>query len=132
MGARRQTIKDDSYDYNTGVRFDSSSYSESTTTPVLGLVYRPVKEVSVYANYIEGLQKGAVAAGTGVTNVGQAFAPYKSKQKEIGVKYDAGRIGASLALFTTKQPSAYVENGIFGVFGEQRNRGIELSVFGTP
>nr|WP_314637880.1 TonB-dependent siderophore receptor [uncultured Janthinobacterium sp.] len=132
VGVRRQTIKDDSYDYGTGAHFADSSYSESTTTPVLGLVYRPLKEVSLYANYIEGLQKGAVAGGAGVTNVGAAFAPYKSKQKEIGVKYDAGRIGASLALFSTKQPSAYVENGIFGVFGEQRNRGIELSVFGTP
>ncbi|MEG2029355.1 MAG: TonB-dependent siderophore receptor [Janthinobacterium sp.] len=132
VGLRRQTIKDDSYDYDTG-RQTSPGYSESTTTPLAGLVYRPGKELSVYANYIEGLQKGAVAGGFGVTNnIGQVFAPYKSKQKEIGVKYDGGRLGMSAALFTTRQPLAYVDKGTFGVFGEQRNRGLELSVFGSP
>jgi iron complex outermembrane receptor protein len=38
----------------------------------------------------------------------------------------------SAALFTTSQPSAYVIDRRFGVYGEQRNRGLELSVFGTP
>lgn len=38
----------------------------------------------------------------------------------------------SAALFTVAQPSAYVVNRRFGVFGEQRNRGLELSVFGVP
>jgi iron complex outermembrane receptor protein len=28
-------------------------------------------------------------------------------------------------------PSAYIENRYFGVFGEQRNRGLELSLFGN-
>ena len=96
-----------------------------------GIVYRPVKAVSLYANYTEGLQQGAVASGD-VDNIGQAFAPYVSKQKEIGVKYDVGTVGASAAVFSTKQPSAYVQNRIFGVFGEQRNRGLEMTVFGVP
>ena len=55
-----------------------------------------------------------------------------SRQREIGAKYDSGRYGVSAALFTTSQPSAYLENRVFGVFGEQRNRGLELSVFGNP
>jgi iron complex outermembrane receptor protein len=38
----------------------------------------------------------------------------------------------SAALFSTAQPSAFVQDGHFGVFGEQRNRGLELSVFGMP
>jgi iron complex outermembrane receptor protein len=38
----------------------------------------------------------------------------------------------SAALFTTAQPQAYVANNTFGLFGEQRNRGLELSVFGMP
>ena len=38
----------------------------------------------------------------------------------------------SAALFSTAQPSAFVQDRRFGVFGEQRNRGLELSVFGTP
>ena len=88
LGARRQTIKDFSYDYTTGA--EGSRYDQSATTPMAGLVYKPFSNLSLYANYIEGLQQGAVAAGTGVTNVGETFAPYKSKQKEIGAKYDLG------------------------------------------
>jgi len=29
-------------------------------------------------------------------------------------------------------PSAYVENNVYGVFGEQRNRGLEFNLFGEP
>jgi len=129
VGVRRQSIKSDSYDYNSGVSL--SHYDQSKNTPMAGIVYRPVKAVSLYANYTEGLQQGAVASGE-VDNIGQAFAPYVSKQKEIGVKYDVGTVGASAAVFSTKQPSAYVQNRIFGVFGEQRNRGLEMTVFGVP
>ena len=129
VGVRRQTIKSDSYDYNSGASL--SHYDQSKNTPMAGIVYRPVKAVSLYANYTEGLQQGPVASGD-VDNIGQAFAPYVSKQKEIGVKYDVGTVGASAAVFSTKQPSAYVQNRIFGVFGEQRNRGLEMTVFGVP
>lgn len=129
VGVRRQTIKSDSYDYNSGASL--SHYDQSKNTPMAGIVYRPVKAVSLYANYTEGLQQGAVASGD-VDNIGQAFAPYVSKQKEIGVKYDVGTVGASAAVFSTKQPSAYVQDRIFGVFGEQRNRGLEMTVFGVP
>ncbi len=73
-----------------------------------------------------------MAAGADIDNVGETFAPYRSRQKEVGVKYDGGKLGASAALFTTAQPSAYVRERRFGVFGEQRHRGLEVSVFGTP
>lgn len=130
VGARHQTIKDFSYDYNTGAR--NAAYDRSEVTPMAGIVYKPAKGVSLYANYIEGLQQGAVASGTDIDNVGETFAPYKSRQKEIGVKYDGGKLGMNAALFTTSQPAAYVIGRHFGVFGEQRNRGLELSAFGTP
>jgi iron complex outermembrane receptor protein len=130
IGARNQTIKTDSYDYNTTATL--SHYNESKVTPVAGIVYKPSKNVSLYANYIEGLQQGAVASGQNIDNIGEAFAPFTSKQKEVGIKYDGGALGASAALFTTNQPSAYVQNNHFGVFGEQRNQGLELTVFGVP
>jgi iron complex outermembrane receptor protein len=132
VGARHQRIKDYGYDYNSGVQ--TSGYDKSKVTPVAGIVYKPLKNVSVYANYIEALQQGPVAAGVNISpgQQGQVFDPYVSRQKEIGVKYDSGKLGMTAALFTTSQPSAYIENGVFGVFGEQRNRGLELSVFGMP
>jgi iron complex outermembrane receptor protein len=130
VGLRHQRIKAYGYDYNSGV--ENSAYDASANTPVAGIVYKPMKNVSIYANYIEALQQGPVAAGTDVINQGQVFAPYTSRQKEIGVKYDAGKVGMSAALFTTAQPLGYVQDRVFGINGEQRNQGLELSVFGMP
>jgi iron complex outermembrane receptor protein len=130
VGARRQTIQSDSYDYTSGAAL--SHYDQSRVTPVAGIVYKPARNVSLYANYIEGLQQGPVASGANIDNIGQAFAPYVSRQKEIGVKVDAGKIGFGAALFSITLPSAYVQDRRFGVFGEQRNEGLELSVFGAP
>jgi iron complex outermembrane receptor protein len=134
LGLRHQRIRDAGYDYATGI--ENSRYESSANTPVAGLVYKPAEGVSLYANYIEALQPGTVATSFDrahpFANEGEVLAPYTSRQKEIGVKVDAGKFGASAALFTTSQPQTNVLNNTFGLFGEQRNRGLELSVFGTP
>ena len=130
LGLRRQSLRNTAYNYNTGAQ--ESHYDESRTTPMLGLLVKPSRAWSLYANYAEGLVKGDTASGVGIVNAGQIFAPYVSKQKEIGAKYDGGRVGASVALFSLRKPSAYVENNVYGVFGEQRNRGLEFNVYGAP
>ncbi|MBW3509421.1 TonB-dependent siderophore receptor [Janthinobacterium sp. NKUCC06_STL] len=139
VGLRRQQIKDAGYDYNTSV-LQGKAYDESATTPVAGIVFKASKDVSLYANYIEALVKGPTATGTyvengqqlNVDNMGDVFTPYKSKQKEIGVKYDGGKLGMSAALFSTAKPLLAVVGKRAELDGEQRNRGLELSVFGTP
>ena len=134
VGVRRQSIEQSSYDYNTGAQTDH--YKKSATTPMLGLVFKTSENTSVYANYIEGLTKGAVAPQTAndlpVSNGGQVFAPYKSRQKEIGFKWRGRQLGATVALYTTDMPSAYVANQVFGQYGKQRNSGLEATVFGEP
>lgn len=103
LGARRQGIESKGYDYDTGER--ASAYNRYETTPVAGVVYQLSDELSVYANYIEGLVKGDIAPSTiwidnanrSVSNGGQALAPYVSKQAEVGLKYDGGNVGGSLA-----------------------------------
>jgi iron complex outermembrane receptor protein len=134
LGARRQTIEQTSFAYTTLAQ--SSTYDKSKTTPVAGVVYKFTPTVSAYANYIEGLVKGNVAASTvnnrPVTNAGEIFAPYQAKQKEIGVKYDGGTLGASAAFFTTDQPTYYYIGQTYGPYGKQRNQGLEFSVFGQP
>ena len=61
------------------------------------------------------------------------LAPYVAKQKEIGVKYDGGRLGASAALFSIDKPRALRQCGrTFVAEGEQRHQGLELTVFGEP
>ncbi|GGB97420.1 TonB-dependent receptor [Oxalicibacterium flavum] len=135
LGARHQEIHSRGYDYNDGS--ESSNYKKSKVTPMAGLVFKASKELSFYGNYSEGMQKGDIAPlRTGsparpVSNGGQVTAPYIAKQKELGIKYDAGRFGGSLNLFEIKRPSGYVNaSDTFVTDGEQRNRGIELSMFG--
>ena len=130
VGARRQTIKEKGYDYTSGA--ETANYDKSAVTPVAGVVFKPMQNLSLYANYIESLTKGPVAGGTAL-NAGEVFAPYRSKQKEIGAKYDAGTYGMNLALFTTSQPMGVLNgSNIFGIDGEQRNRGAEFTVYGAP
>jgi len=78
LGAREQKMQQYSYDYNTGIQ--NSGYDKSAVTPVAGLVVKPTKQISVYANYIEGLIQGAVApnvvGATPVANAGEVFSPF--------------------------------------------------------
>ena len=134
LGLRHQTIESRSYSNSTGVQTDS--YKKSATTPVAGVVFKASDELSLYGNYIEGLVKGDVAptsaGGLPVRNAGQVFSPYRTKQKEVGLKWERDRIGASLALYTTDKPTAYVQDQVYGEFGKQRHRGMEVSMFGEP
>lgn len=144
-GLRRQQLRVENYSYdgttsngvanpaNDGSR--SSIYDEAITTPVYGIVYKPVESVSLYANRIEGLARGPIASGTNITNLGQAFPPGRTKQLEAGIKLDLRSFGANLAVFRIEKPSdGYVDSNqqLYIRDGEQVNKGIELSVFGEP
>ncbi|MEZ1317887.1 TonB-dependent siderophore receptor [Pseudomonas fluorescens] len=127
LGVRRQDIESRNYAANGSV---SSRYDDSATTPLVGVVVKPWEDVSLYYNYVEGLSKGDIAPGT-AANAGETFAPYESKQHEIGVKYEHGTFMTTLALFQIEKPSGEIGAGnVFSVQAEQRNRGVELSVFG--
>lgn len=133
LGLRQQHISDAGYDYNSGER--TSSYSRGKVTPVAAVVYKITPKFSAYVNYIEALVQGPVASGTGasgssVSNLGQVFDPYVSRQKEIGLKYDGGRIGGTFSLYTTAKPNGMIDGDVYSVSGKQRNRGLELSTFG--
>lgn len=134
IGARYQQIQTETFDYNTGAL--GSSYSESAITPALGLVFKPSEKLSIYGNYSEALVPGQIAPATSgglpVTNAGEVLDPFRAAQFEVGAKYDGGRIGGTISVFSITLPSAFVENQVFGENGEQRNRGIEVSVYGEP
>ncbi|HEX4985043.1 MAG TPA: TonB-dependent siderophore receptor [Burkholderiales bacterium] len=129
LGARQQNISDKNYDSSTGALL--SDYDDDAVTPLVAAMFRITPQVSVYANYVESLSKGQNAPA-GTINAGQSIAPFKSRQKEVGVKYDGGSIGGSIAMFTTDLPLAIIENSVFSTDGEQRNRGVEFTVFGEP
>ncbi|MHC8327463.1 TonB-dependent siderophore receptor [Pseudomonas sp. LB1P83] len=126
VGLRKQNIKSDNYNAAGTV---TTSYDKSDTTPLFGVVAKPWDHVSFYYNYIEGLSKGDIAPSS-ASNAGEIFSPYISRQQEVGVKVDYGSFMSTLALFQIQKPSGELSSGRFSVQGEQRNRGIELSLFG--
>jgi iron complex outermembrane receptor protein len=134
LGVRYQNIELNSYDYDSGDML--SGYDESQLTPVAGLVVKPSDSISLYANYIEGLIPGEVApassGGVQVENAGEVFEPYQAEQYELGVKFDRERFGSTLSLFSTTKPTSLIEDNRFTVEGEQKNQGVELTVFGLP
>ena len=131
LGVRRQQVLTDTFSVTTGAH--TSRYDEGATTPAAAVLLKVTDEVSLYANYIEGLSKGATAPLT-AANAGEVFAPYKSKQKEVGVKLDLGDFAHTLSLYQIERPNSYTDpaTNVFSFGGEQRNRGVEWSFFGTP
>ena len=131
LGVRRQNVISDTYNATTGVR--TARYDASATTPAAALLVKVNDKVSVYGNYIEGLSQGG-SAPTTAANAGEVFPPFKSKQKEVGVKLDLGGFGSTISVFEITRPSAYTDpvSNLYSFGGEQRNRGLEVGFFGEP
>lgn len=134
VGVRRQSIETRTFDFNSGAPL--SAYDDHAVTPVGGLVVRPFKWLSLFANYAESLQPGDIApsqsGGTPIINAGEALDPFRGEQIEFGLKLDRESYGATIAVFELNQPNSIVDNGRFTSSGEQQTRGVELSVFGEP
>lgn len=130
LGLRNQRVRSESFNSLGG---STSRYDESALTPAVGLVLKPWQSsVSLYANYIEGLSQGSTVTDVSASNFQEVFAPYKSKQVEVGLKWDAGQFINSVSLFQITKPSL-IRNASTSVYsddGEQRNRGVEWMVAG--
>jgi iron complex outermembrane receptor protein len=130
LGARWQRVQVD--DWSDGVKGDTA-YDEEKVSPSGGVLLKVTDQLSLYANYMEGLSQGKIAPSTSV-NEDQIFPPFISRQVEVGAKYDLGRVAFTASAFRIRQ-SAYETNAksrVFGPNGKRDNRGIELSVFGEP
>lgn len=132
-GGRVQRVQVSNYGPFGYVTPATPGSDQSAITPTVALVVRPVKELSLYGNFIQALEPGPVA-GAGFANAGEAFPPTVSTQFELGAKIDLGRFGATLSAFSITKPSTLVDlaTNTFTVAGEQRNQGIEFTMFGEP
>ena len=130
LSVRRQQVLSDTFSATTGER--TARYDAGATTPTAALLFRATRHLSFYGNYIEGLSQGATAPTT-ADNAGEIFPPYKTKQKELGLKFDVGEFAHTLSLFEILRPSSYTDpvSNVFDFGGEQRNRGLEWQFFGT-
>ncbi|MGP5193683.1 TonB-dependent receptor [Psychrobacter celer] len=130
LGARYQQLKTEQ---TGGMLSTGAKYDENAVTPSVALSVKITDQTSLYANYIEGLSKGDTAP-TDAENAGEIFAPYKTKQKEVGIKIDLGNFSHTLSAYEIEKPNSYTDTdtNIFSYAGAQRNRGLEWGVFGSP
>jgi len=127
-GVRKQKVVAKNF---TPAGVGTTSYDESATSPLVGVVVKPMANVSVYGNFTSGLTRGQAAPATSA-NFGEVFAPYKSKQYEAGVKVEQGKLLTGISVFQIDRPNAVTDpiTTIYSMDGNQRNRGLELSVMG--
>ncbi|GAB2482561.1 TonB-dependent siderophore receptor [Comamonas humi] len=120
LGARLQSVK------------QINGYDESRLSPSAGLVVKPWGEnTSLYANYMEGLSPGQVVP-VGYTNTGESFAPYRTKQLEVGLKHRQGALTHTVSLFQIDRPTLITSADGKTMYegGKQRLRGAEWIAFG--
>ncbi|WP_310631838.1 TonB-dependent siderophore receptor [Paraburkholderia sp.] len=128
VGVRHQEIVSNAYSSSTLLQ--TEAYNDSITTPLFGIVFKPTQNFSIYANRSESLSAGEQAPSTAINN-GALLAPERTKQYEVGAKYDSGKFGAQLALYQLEKPQSYTNSsGYFVADGNERHRGVEASVFG--
>ncbi len=125
-----------------GGRFDivdqESTFNDSTSnqydtafTPRVGLVYQPIKPISLYTSYGESFQPNSSTRFDG-----SFLEPERGKQYEIGIRGEFldSRLVANLAAYQiTKSNVANVDpdNPDFSIpVGEQKSWGVELDVTG--
>ncbi|WP_322072247.1 TonB-dependent receptor domain-containing protein, partial [Paraburkholderia bannensis] len=103
-----------------------TSYTQTPVTPTLALMFRPRSDLLFYASYVEALEDGGTAA-EGYANANQVLDPLKSKQYEVGVKYDGRSYGASAALFRIERGAEYGNaQNVYVSNGKERINGLEL------
>lgn len=102
------------------------SYTQNPVTPTLALMFRPRSDLLFYASYVEALEDGGTAPGS-YANANQVIDPIKSKQYEVGVKYDGRHVGASAALFRIERGAEYGNaQNVYVSNGKERINGVEL------
>ncbi|MEH1833300.1 MAG: TonB-dependent siderophore receptor [Nostoc sp.] len=118
-------------DFNQFPTPTSTTFSSQAFSPRAGLVYQPIKPISLYASYSRSF-----VPQTGLSANNNPFQPQRGTQYEVGVKADllGDQLSANLALYDltlTNNLTADPNNPNFSItVGEERSRGVELFVTG--
>jgi iron complex outermembrane recepter protein len=107
-----------------------TSQSDSAFSPRIGIVYRPIEPISLYASYSQSF-----FPVSGRSRENSVFDPERGTQYEVGVKADiTDNLSATLALFDITKSNVLTadpEDPDFSVqVGEQRSQGIEFVISG--
>ena len=123
----------------TNTSIGGQSVKTDGISPLYGVVYKPTDEISVYASHSESFNKGSVITGSKYVNQNSILDPTKTKQNEIGVRFNNDNILANIAVFDVKKANnmdvfAYKEAGVDKFYktndGEAEYKGFDISVYG--
>lgn len=118
----------------------TETQESTSTSPRVGVVYSPWREHSFYASWSKTFSPvggGLIGITPGAPGNGNDAGPELTRQKEIGVKSDwfDERLSTTLALYElelynrrTRDPN---NPELIQLSGEQRSRGLELTVTGN-
>ncbi len=133
-----QMILTDQVRLLVGGRFDMLNYDETITStsrnenkfsPMAGVVYAPVSNLSLYFN------AGQAFAPPSTLVVGQRK-PEESTQYEAGVKHDfqKGKLVTTVAVYHIEKQNIAIPDatGVTRQNGDQNSNGVELEVRGNP
>ena len=127
-GVRYTKVKRDEY-VDAGV--PDATTNNGFWIPNVALVYKPLDQLSLYTSYAQGLEHGGIAP-IDTTNANRALAPERSKQVEVGAKYQlTPAILLSAALFQIRKGLEYTDaSDTYVRNGTAQNRGVEMSAQG--
>lgn len=118
-------------------KLNGTNFQNDDWLPTYGITYQANDNFSIYAGQTESLSRGAVVTNGShrYDNVGDTLAPSKSKQREVGVKYQIGNILTTLSYFYINQQSLIdieVGNGLYHreADGREKFKGVEWTVNG--
>jgi iron complex outermembrane receptor protein len=106
--------------------------TDKEISPRVGVVFQPVKDLSLYASYVESFDPFVFQ----INSNGDPYKPEFGEQIEVGVKRDwlQGRLSTTLSMFQLTRQNVLTadpnDSNSSIQTGEQRSRGIELDVSG--
>ena len=129
LSVRRQQIESRNYDQTSGAR--TSHDKRHVWTPMASVLVAAAGPVAV-----RQLHPGPQPGRGGADDRGQrrpGAGTVQGRAIRDRRQYDLGGFTTTLALFEIRKPNAYTDaSNVFRADGEQRNRGVELSLYGEP
>ncbi len=136
VGVHKHEAVSRAYSYDkAGSLSGVASTKTDATSPTYGLIYHPNQNLSIYASHSENFDAGS-SVNTAYANYGDVLPPLKTKQNEIGVKYEKNDLLWTLAYYDIKQDNliGVAKSGYDKLFqqrdGEARHKGVELTFNG--
>ncbi|WP_158453469.1 TonB-dependent receptor [Pelosinus fermentans] len=134
VGVHKHFASVDSYTPATGKK--SGSVDSDAFCPTYAITYKPEDKLSLYASHSESFNKGTVVSSA-YNNAGDILDPAKTKQNEIGMKYENAGILTTLSFFDITQANNIdvLAAGSTTQYdqiqdGRDRHKGVEVSANG--